>query len=224
MKIIKAHCNVCGGGRRQEVLREEVSDWNDDESGISSSASYEMIKCCGCEGISLRHSSWCSEDLDNSGDPVETIRYYPPETFRQEPSWLWELSCACSPGDRSVEELVHEIYVALQNDSLRLAAMGIRALVEHVMHEKIGDQGTFRENLNKFELEGFISKSQREVLEPVLEAGHATIHRSYKPSKLDLVALIDITENILESIYINQLRASQIKGKVPPRIRKQLER
>ena len=144
---------------------------------------------------------------------------YPPATFRQEPRWLQELSLVIPPPDRSVQELLEEIYVALQNDSLRLAAMGIRAVLEHVMIEKVGDQGSFGNNLNAFETQGFISKSQRTVLEPVLEAGHATIHRSFKPNQNDLVALIDITENIIESIYINQLRASEIT-KTVPRLRK----
>lgn len=214
MDIVKAHCNKCGGERRQEVLRQEKSRWDDEESGICGGDNYEMIKCCGCEGISLRHSSW------HSGNPAEIIRYYPPATFRQEPSWLPELSFAISGRDRSVQDLLQEIYVALQNDSLRLAAMGIRALLEHVMLEKVGDQGSFGKNLDAFEGQGFISKSQRTVLEPVLEAGHATIHRSYKPSYIDLVALIDITENIIESIYINQRRASEIAERVPPRVRK----
>jgi hypothetical protein len=111
--------------------------------------------------------------------------------------------------------------VALQNDSLRLAAMGIRALLEHVMVEKVGDQGSFKNNLDAFESQGFISKSQRMVMEPVLEAGHATMHRSFKPTQSHLVALIDITENIIESIYINQLRALEISKTVPPRAKKQ---
>ena len=217
METVKAHCNKCGGDRRQEVLRTEKARWDDEESGIAGSDTYDMIKCLGCEGVSLRHSSWFSEDVDNSGNPRTNIQYYPPATFRQEPRWLQELFFAIPAADRSVLELLQEIYVALQNDSLRLATMGIRALLEHVMVEKVGDQGSFKNNLDTFESQGFISRLQRMVIEPVLEAGHATMHRSFKPKQSHLVTLIDITENIIESIYINQLRASEISKTVPPR-------
>ena len=72
-------------------------------------------------------------------------------------------------------------------------------------------------NLDAFQSEGFVSKSQRSVIEPVLEAGHATMHRSYKPSRNEVVACLDVSESIIESIYINESRAKQISKKVPPR-------
>jgi len=128
-----------------------------------------------------------------------------------------ELHIALLGSNSSVPDLLQEIYVAIQNDSLRLAVMGIRALLEHVMIDKVSDRGTFQKNLDAFEEQGFVSKSQRTILESVLEAGHATIHRAFSPSRDELVALIDITENVIESIYLNELRAARIAGKVPPR-------
>ena len=196
MDIVKAHCNKCNGERRQEVLHSVKSRWEDDDAGVDGEDIYEMIKCCGCEDISLRHSSWFSEDVDNYGDPQINIRYYPPATFRQQPRWLPELYLAIPAADRSVQDLLQEIYVALQNGSLRLATMGIRALLEHVMVEKVSDQGSFKGNLNTFESRGFISKSQRAVLEPVLEAGHATMHRSFKPTPSQLVSRLRSQVNV----------------------------
>jgi hypothetical protein len=135
MEIVKAHCNTCSGDRRHEVLHAEKSEFNDDESGIQGTDMYEMVRCCGCETISLRNSYWCSEDTDQWGTPITRTRYYPPATFRQQPRWLPELNRAIGGADRSVLDLFEEIYIAMQNDSLRLAAMGIRAL-EHVMVER----------------------------------------------------------------------------------------
>jgi len=119
-----------------------------------------------------------------------------------------------------VGDCIKEIYIALRNQSLRLAVMGIRALLEQIMIDKVGDQGSFKENLDAFEEKGFVSKSQRVILEPVLEAGHATMHRAFKPTKADIGTLMDITENIIESIYINEHRASKLSKRVPKRSRK----
>jgi hypothetical protein len=216
VEIIKAYCNKCCDDRRQEVLHTEKTNWDeevDHDFSIHGSDTYVMIKCCGCENVALRHTSWFSEHTDEHGRPIEEIIYYPPATFRKEPRWISELMW----GNDFITDLLKEIYVSLRNDSSRLAVMGIRALLEQVMVDKVGDQGTFKQNLDKFESEGFVSKSQRTVLEPVLEAGHATIHRSFKPSKRDLVSLIDVAENIIESIYVNETRVAEIRTKVPTR-------
>jgi len=176
-----------------------------------------MIKCCGCENVALRHQSWFSEDTDIQGRPIIKTNYYPPATYRQEPKWLLELFWVLPIDNNFVGDLLKEIYVSLRNDSSRLAVMGVRALLEQVMVDKVGDQGSFKKNLDEFETKGFISKSQRAVLEPVLDAGHAAIHRAFNPSKEDLVSLIDITENVIESIYVNAKRAKEIQKKVPKR-------
>jgi hypothetical protein len=216
METIKAYCNQCCDERNQQILHSENRSWEEEvdfEIYIRWTDTYQMIKCCGCDNIAFRQISWCSEHTDGQGKPIGDITYYPPATFRKEPIWLGEL------GLRYIIDLLKEIYVSLRNDSSRLAVMGIRALIEQVMVDKVADQGSFRKNLDKFEHEGFISRTQRIVLEPVLEAGHATIHRSFQPSKNDLIHLIDITENIIESIYINEQRAKKIKDRIPTRPR-----
>lgn len=221
---IKAHCNKCSGARWHEVLYKEESEWQEDVDGqylYGGGDTYVMIKCCGCENIALKHDSWDATDYDDDGNAIVHTTYYPPATYRNKPRWLSGLLLSfdfnINTSEDLINDLICEIYVALQNDSTRLAVMGVRALIEHVMIDKVGDIGTFKENLNEFEKKGFISKLQKEILEPVLDAGHATIHRSYNPSVSDVGSLIDITENIIESLYVNERRAQRLKGKIPPR-------
>jgi hypothetical protein len=57
---------------------------------------------------------------------------------------------------------------------------------------------------------------QREQLEPVVEAGHASIHRGYKPTEGDIHALLDIIENIVEALYVSPQQANSVKRRVPP--------
>lgn len=95
--------------------------------------------------------------------------------------------------------------------------MGIRALLEQVMIGEIEDQGRFTDNLATFEKEGFVSPKQSETLGTVLELGHAAIHRNYSPSLKEIVAALDITEAILESVYRHGKLADEIKKRVPPR-------
>lgn len=120
----------------------------------------------------------------------------------------------------NLHDLLAEIYVALRNDQRALAAMGIRALLENVMVEKVGDHGAFSANLKAFETDGYVSRNQRERLETILEAGHAAMHRLYKPSKEDLITLVDIAESIVESIYIHHPKVERLKKGIPPRASK----
>lgn len=235
METIKAYCNTCCGERNHEVLHKEKTEWSQDEDyfRINGDDTYYMIKCCGCEHIEFKHDSYFSGDLDDNGNAIIRTMYYPPATFRNKPRWLSDLSwftisengkCSVDLNDNRVEDglsdLINEIYIALQNNSTRLAVMGARALIEHVMIHKVGDNGNFNKNLTEFEKQGFISKTQRQILEPVIDAGSAAMHRSYKPSIDDVVSVLNITESIIETLYVNVRRAQNLKNKVPVRQQK----
>ena len=98
-----------------------------------------------------------------------------------------------------------------------LAAMGVRAAIESILIDTVGDQGSFTKNLKAFEAKGLVSGVQRERLETILDAGHATIHRMYRPRASDLIILIDITEHIIESVYLHEGKVSALKKRIPAR-------
>ncbi|MEH6544581.1 MAG: DUF4145 domain-containing protein [Porticoccaceae bacterium] len=174
---IKAHCNTCGGERNHEVLHTEKSEWSDDEHPLWGSDAYQTLRCCGCEEIKLRHTSMFSEHDEPS------VYYFPPSIFRKRPEWFEDLYFEVPNEEGFVEKLLNEIYVAVQNNLPNLALMGVRSLLEKIMIAKVGDKGSFAKNLNAFSSEGFVSGRQKESLEVILEAGHAAIHRKYKPRK-----------------------------------------
>ena len=89
--------------------------------------------------------------------------------------------------------LLHEIYQAIRGTQHRLAAMGIRALLEQIMVSKVGDRGSFFEHLNSFQELGYISLVQRDSLNNILETGHGAMHRGYRPKEADLILALDIT-------------------------------
>lgn len=220
IKETKAHCNTCGGERNHKVLCREESSWEEEDNHAWGNDEYEMLKCCGCGSIKLRNREFSSYNYDENGDMVPHTSYYPPPIFRPRPSWFFDLMLEVNFEEGNIYDLLGEIYVALHNGQRSLAAMGIRALLENVMIEKVGDKGTFAANLRAFEAEGYVSRIQRERLDIILEAGHAAMHRLYKPSKEDLVTLVDIAESIVESLYIHGSKVERLKKAVPPRAQK----
>lgn len=211
MTTTKAHCNTCGGERNHEVLHSERTSWEDPEHPISGSDTYQTLKCCGCENIKLRHTSWFSED------DQARVNYFPAAIFRRNPEWFNELWLELPPQDDFVEQLLKEIYVALQHNLPSLATMGVRSLLEKIMISKTGDLGNFVQNIAEFEKLGYVSRIQRERLEAILEAGHAAIHRTYKPLNKDVITLVDLTEHIVETVYLHEAKVTELKKSVPPR-------
>lgn len=170
---------------------------------------YYLLECRGCEQITLKHESWVSYSVDENGEPVVKTVYYPPAISRKDPEWLtsvdspffWEF-------DKPIRRLLKEIYSALHNDSQALAAMGIRALIERIMVEKIGDSGAIGANVDKFIDEGYVAPKSEELFRNFLiESGHAAMHRAYFPKANDIAAMLDIAESLIETIYIHPHRA-----------------
>src|SRR5207247_3296961 len=105
-----------------------------------------------------------------------STQYYPPRIFRAKPIWLSDstmfLNCPFE-----IQELLEEIYVCLQSNCHRAAAMATRAVLEQMFVLACGDHGSFKGNLNAFQNAGHISPTQRDFLDIVLDARHATIRR-----------------------------------------------
>jgi hypothetical protein len=180
---------------------------SDIEQGFYWETIYDIFQCCGCDAVVLRRSHSFSE---NDG---EVTTFYPPPISRWSPLWLWSI-----PAD--IRQLVIEVYIALQADSLSLAIMGARAVVEVAMINKVGDCGSFNQNLDAMEKQNYISRNNKEYLATALDAGSAAIHRGHRPDEDDLNRVMDIVENFLHSIYVLGGHAKQLKANTPPRPKK----
>lgn len=215
---IKAHCNTCAGIKNHLVLFTET-DFTPDENWWAS-ATYKMIKCAGCDSVHLRHEYEFSEDTDAEGNTNVHVTYYPPALSRRRPDFMTgNLDNVVWAMNTQIGQLLTEIYAALQNGSNRLAAMGVRAVVEIMMIDKIGgDSGNFAGNINRFFEQGYVAAHQQQSFRAALiEAGHAAMHRGFKPTNEQLSILLDITEALIASIYFHEDRAAQLSSAIPPR-------
>jgi len=97
--------------------------------------------------------------------------------------------------------------------------MGIRAALENVMTDKVGDHGTFVRNVDAFQRAGYLSERQRGQLDNLLQAGHAASHRGWQREEQEMKTLLDITESVIESVYLHDQAADALGRKIPPRAR-----
>lgn len=211
---VQLYCNSCLGERNHTILFSRDVRYEEQAPESESHAYYDeceyiLAECKGCEHITLfiRHYG--------SDHGATYTTQYPPKVIRREPQWLIELLMAGSISNPYKYDFMQEIYTALRNNTPRLAVIGTRALLEQIMIEKVGEHHSFHDNLKQFEAKGFISIVQREAVERLLEAGHASTHRGFKVPIEEVLNLMDILENLIESIYIN--REKTAKMEIPPR-------
>lgn len=222
---LKAHCNKCLGWKNHLVAYSEDTRWSDELDGsggmyIDGGDEWTLLKCRGCDAIRLRHRHWFSEICDEHGRPIINEEFFPPTISRQKPLWRRHF---LSLGQylQNYNALSDEIYEALASGSNQLATMGIRALVERLMVDQVGDQGSFEKNIQTFFNAGHVAPNQQMIFrETLVEAGHAAMHRSFEPSVDTVNTLLDILEGIMHTIYFAPKLAEQVNKTIPPRTKK----
>jgi Domain of unknown function (DUF4145) len=216
---VMAHCNRCAGERRHIVIAAERTTWEEEvEPGyrIDGSDDFLMLRCRGCDFVHMEHAAWYCQQTNEHGDPVPTHKQYPPKINRHPPRWTLATEWVFL-FDQPVRVLYEEVNRAVAADCPRLAAMGVRALIEAVMVEKVSDRGSFSKNLDALLADGHISRNQREHLSQVIDGGSAAIHRGFSPSMDDVHALLDITENVIEALYVTPHKAQRLGERIPAR-------
>lgn len=202
--LIRVHCNQCRHSTNHRTIKSSVSAGTDEEQGYYWRTEYRVLQCCGCDEIVLRREFFFSEN------PGSDVTFFPPPISRWLPNWQWSLPI-------EIRTLLEEVYRALQADSLTLAMMGARALIETAMVKKVGDQRGFDEHLKAMQAQGHVSSSNRKYLAVALDAGSASAHRAHRPNADQINTVMDIVENFLHSVFVLGKQTDKLQAGIPPR-------
>jgi hypothetical protein len=203
------HCNGCLRTTRHEIVASRVVVEPDfaqgDDFAFEWRTTYTLLECRGCGSVTLRRRIICDYASYNDTE------FFPPAVSRRRPHWRSKL-----PSDLSA--LLDEIYVALNAGCYRLVVMGARSMVDLLMASTVGAEGTFAARLSRLVDEGFLSAKNRGIVESALDAGHAAVHRAYAPKRDEVGTVLDIVENLLQSVVLEK-DAAQLSRKTPQRKR-----
>ena len=179
-----------------------------------------IVECCGCEHLAFSKRSHFSEHVGYDHHPVtgapQMVPYwdeaiYPPVTYRAPPPWFEDLP------DPTLRQISEEIYKSLQSESLYLATFGSRTLLDRLMVLIVGDKGNFEKGLSALIDEGIISKHERDILAPVLQAGHAAAHRGWAPTRQQMKTILDTVEGLIHRLLVLPKLAEELEEAVPGR-------
>jgi hypothetical protein len=222
-RAIKAHCNKCRGITNSWVRAKHTVKGTDAQAlpePVHWSNSYEVLQCCGCDTLSVRHEHWFSEWDELEHDETGQLRmrpgiketYYPSPTVRTKPTW------SDSIGDEVLRDVLDELYSALNVGLSVLASVGARTLLDRAGYLLIGDpKGGFEGKLSALVTGGFISAQEKESLDAVADAGNASAHRGYTPTTERLGHIVDIIENFLHRAFVLKTAAEEIRKSTPLR-------
>jgi Domain of unknown function (DUF4145) len=204
--------------------------WEDNDSRVDGADNWSTLQCAGCHTVTFVHSHWFSEEYEireQGAGPVIHRDLFPPAPVRPAPEWARNLVIYLTLDELWIAWLLQEIYSAVGLGALSLAAMGTRAIVDHLVTSRAGDTGTFTKKLQRLEQQKLITEVQVQILEAAFEAGSATAHRGYRPTAEDLNILLDITETLIHQLCVNPSAAAdqakaakKLSGRTPARQRK----
>lgn len=219
-KIQRYFCNACSKKTKHFVRSEYSTTETSEEHDVSFTQHLLIVECCGCENVAFVKRTHFSEHLDydyNSitGEPElvplwdEAI--YPPVTYRTPPPWFDDLP------DPTLRQVSQEIYKTLQTESLFLATFGSRTLMDRLIVLTVGDRGGFAKGLRALMEEGKLSSHERNILEPILQAGHAAAHRGWAPTKDQFDTILDTIEGLIHRLLVLPKLAEELEEAVPGR-------
>lgn len=161
---------------------------------------YMVVQCKGCNDLSflLRYHGDCYKN--NSGDS-EYIDYNYPEPILEGDYNVLSIEEKNSLPN-VLSDLYNELDLAFQNDSNKLAGVGLRMLVEAIcLEEKINGKN-LKIRIEKLHERGLISKNEIPILDKLREMGNVSVHeiKSFPINKLKYA--LEIINHILKSIYI----------------------
>jgi hypothetical protein len=211
MATEKVLCGECKKVTNHNVIAEHKTsgDANDDE--IHWWATYQIVQCMGCDDISFRRVSACTEDYDpNTGKIEESEALYPDRISGRTPMEDHDLFPV------KTKRVYLETLKALNNQTPLLAAIGLRALIESICIEQKTKSKNLAKGIDELAAMGLLSTKQAEFLHNHRFMGNEAAHEIVAPKPEHLVVAIDIAETLLKTIYILPNKAETMKPKAAP--------
>lgn len=200
-KPIKAPCRECSTKTWHDVLCES-SERGDDYDYYST---YQVVQCRGCETKGFRHYS---ADYEQAY-PVSDTEWEVPETSENYPKFDSDHRPLENMYD--VPDVVRSIYfetrLAIQEDALTLASLGLRGTVEAICNDLKITGSNLASRITKLSTQGLISKKDAERLHAIRFLGNDAAHEIKKPKLPQITVAVKIIDHLINSIYLLEKEA-----------------
>lgn len=223
-------CPTCGPDRRADIVATHTEHVDHEPEGLVwSRYDFNILRCRGCEIVYVQKQHFFSEDEDYdydpiSGEPITTIdprtTYWPTPRSRERPSWTDRIK------DEPLQNLLEEVYEAVDAGQRVLAAIGTRTAIDRAMVLNGAEQtAPFAEKIRSLYDAGSISATESDALLTLTDAGSAAAHRGWRPTFEMLSTIMDGMEAFMYRTLVLQETIDGIRRDVPAKPkRKRIDR
>ena len=193
---MKIFCHQCGKKTNHNVLaKEQVS--SPPEDGYVWVENHYFARCAGCDAFTYAIEEFSEDDWDpNTGEPDSTWKTYPRGATERKPM---DNEYALPT---KVQFIYKEIIGSMNAQLPVLSGIGLRALIESICKDQGIDGRNLEQLINGLATNGVLSKAQANILHTHRFLGNAAAHEITSAKPRELVAALDIAENILRTLYV----------------------
>lgn len=203
-------CINCASSTNHEVIANHFIKWEQEVSPdhynsftIDGTDDYQMIKCLGCDCVSLKHISFFSEDYDptDEGGGAKSVLY--PKRNKH------TISMRSFPElPPELKRIYRETIDCFNNESYTLSAAGLRMLIEGLCTElgvKDGPTDNCNRNnslygkINGLAEKHYLTNSDAQELHQHRILGNEAVHNLSQPSMDEIRLAIKIVEHTLSA-------------------------
>lgn len=203
-------CKECNRETSHQIISSYCEHGHEDHgygNYVDWTVKNQIIQCLGCEDVSFRISSTCSEDYDYdvNGKPYhyETTKYYPSRF-----EGLKAINIYLLPDE--VQSIYQETILAIENEQNILAGIGIRALIETICKNQRAEGKDLFQQINSLHEKSIVTKEGVDTLHKLRVLGNKAAHEVQAHNKEQLSLAIQIIEHMLDGTYIIPDKVSRV--------------
>lgn len=206
---IEAPCKLCDHDTRHRILAETFAHWINEDDTVDVWDRYQIIQCQGCQSVSFRVASKCSECIafdERSGRQYyrESVELFPNRIcgrrFIRDSNLFPD----------TVLRLYEEVHGALCAKFSSLVVMGLRSLIDIVcIDQKIHEENLYL-RIEALSKSGCISCEEAKTLHRLRHMGNAAVHENKEHTDQQIGAAYDVVEHLLIGIYVIPSKAARL--------------
>lgn len=206
---MKLPCKKCSSETSHSVVSSYLESGSEDVGGGNSvdwTERNQIVQCLGCDSVSFRVCSTCSEDCDydESGSYLnETIKFYPGRT-----EGLKAINSYLLPDN--VRSIYEETILAIENEQNVLAGIGVRALIETICKDLEVHGKALYDRINALQDKGVVTSEGITTLHKLRVLGNDAAHEVKTHSTQQLSLAVQIIEHMLDGTYIIPHKVAQV--------------
>jgi hypothetical protein len=202
---IRIECPECKVNTMHTV--ERALDWSDscEEAGINFSATYQIVRCNGCDTLSFRSVHSSSEDYQHTetGEEVyaETEKLYPERAKRSLADELY-LRNDVYDVPLIIQDIYRETLSAVQHDLRTLAGVGIRAVIEATCADLKAKKRNLADRIDELVSLSLLTPAGAKVLHGIRLLGNDAAHEMKAPNAKQISAALKVIDHLLLGVYV----------------------